>query len=57
MTIREYLNQMSDEDFAHWLCLQMWPDYCPDSPIGLVRYNAVRNYLKSELKEGEEWSK
>ena len=54
MTVREYLNQMSDEDFAHWLCLQMWPDYCPDSPIGLVRYNAVRNFLKSELKEGEE---
>lgn len=50
MTVREYLNQLSDEDFAHWLCKQIWEDYSPTSLIGMERFHVIRNFLKSELK-------
>ena len=40
---------MSDEEFAEWLCHQMWPDYEEDDVINVVRYNSVRNFLKMRI--------
>lgn len=53
MTVREHLNQMTDEEFADWLCTQMWADYQADDVINLIRYNQVRNFLKMEWKPKE----
>ena len=51
MTNREKLNSMTDEEFAEWLCKQIWSDYEADDVINVVRYNTVRNFLKLEYKE------
>lgn len=51
MTLREQLNAMSDEEFAEWLCKQMWIDYDSDDVINIIRYNQVRNFLKMEVEE------
>ena len=51
VTIRDKLNNMSDEEFAEWLCHQMWPDYEEDDVINVVRYNSVRNFLKMRIDE------
>lgn len=53
MTNREKLNSMTDEEFAEWLCKQLWSDYDADDVINVIRYNQVRNYLKMEWKETE----
>ena len=49
VTIRDKLNNMSDEEFAEWLCHQMWTDYEEDDVINVVRYNSVRNFLKMRI--------
>lgn len=51
MTNREKLNSMTDEDFADWICHQLWDDYGQDSMIDMFRYNTVRNFLKAEYEE------
>ena len=51
MTNRERLNTMTDEEYAEWLCHQLWPDYDADDVINVIRYNQVRNFLKMEYKE------
>ena len=51
MTNRERLNSLTDEDYAHWLCRQLWEDYDADDVINVIRYNQVRNFLKMEYKE------
>lgn len=48
MTNREKLNSMTDEEFAEWLCGQIFDSYQDDDPINVVRYHMVRNFLKSE---------
>lgn len=53
MTIREHLNGMTDEEFAEWLCKQLWPDYEADDVINVIRYNQTRNFLKMEYKGDE----
>lgn len=53
MTIRERLNSLTDEDYAHWLCHQLWEDYDADDVINVIRYNQVRNFLKMEYKEND----
>lgn len=50
MTNREKLNAMSDEEFADWLCKQIWEDYDADDVINVMRYNEVRNFLKMEVE-------
>ncbi len=50
MTNREKLNAMTDEEFAEWLCKQMWADYEEDDVINVIRYNQVRNFLKMEVE-------
>ena len=52
MTNREKLNSMTDEEFAEWLCGQIWPDYEADDVINVIRYNATCNFPKLEYKEG-----
>ena len=49
VTIRDKLNNMPDEEFAEWLCHQMWPDYKEDDVINVIRYNSVRNFLKMRI--------
>ena len=51
MTNREKLNSMTDDEFAEWLCKQMWPDYDADDVINVVRFNTARNFLKMEYTE------
>ena len=55
MTNREYLNALSDDDFAEWLCKQIWDDF--DAEGGMIRdlqrYHSIRNWLKMEAKEGD----
>ena len=51
MTNRERLARMSDEEFAEWLCRQLWADYDEADVINVIRYNQVRNFLKMEYKE------
>ena len=50
MTNREYLNALSDDDFAEWLCKQMYSYF--GKPIvtleDIERYHAVRNFLKAD---------
>ena len=56
MTNREKLNQMSDDEFADWLCDQLWwEDYRKDKNalINVTRFHVVRNFLKMEAKENE----
>lgn len=52
MTNREKLSKMSDEEFAEWLCKQMWTDYKGNNPTDIMRYHQVRNFLKAEAEEG-----
>ena len=53
MTNREKLNSMSDQEFAEWLCKQLWDNFDKSSFENLVRYNQVRNFLKMEYKDGD----
>lgn len=53
MTNRERLNSLTDEDYAHWLCHQLWTDYDANDVINVIRYNQVRNFLKMEYKEND----
>ena len=53
MTNREKLNSMTDEEFAEWLCKQMFEDYDADDVINVIRYHNVRNFLKMEYKPEE----
>ena len=55
MTNREYLNSLSDDDFAEWLCKQLWDGFELGSRfIDIMRFNEVRNFLKGEYKEEPE---
>lgn len=51
MTNREYLNTLSDDDFAEWLCGQIWEQYVGQGLMDSIRYNTVRNFLKMEHEE------
>ena len=51
MTNREHLNALSDDDFAEWLCRQIWEQYTGQGLTDSIRYNTVRNFLKLEYKE------
>lgn len=51
MTNREYLNALSDDDLAEWLCRQIWEQYTGQGLTDSIRYNTVRNFLKLEYKE------
>lgn len=51
MTNREKLNSMTDEEFASWLCVQLWDDYGTDPATDDFRYHAIRNFLKLETEE------
>ena len=51
MTNREILNHMTDDEFAEWLCKQIWSDYNTDDCLKLIRFHMVCNFLKMEHKE------
>lgn len=55
MTVREHLNRMDDDDFAEWLCHQMWGDYGSNregmTALNTMRFHSVRNFLKMEVGE------
>lgn len=55
MTNRERLNDMTDDDFAEWLCRQFWDDFDADGGMirDLQRYHSIRNWLKMEYAKGE----
>ncbi len=50
MTNREKLNAMTDEEFAEWLCQQVWDDYGRDPLLSAMRFNHIRNFLKREVE-------
>lgn len=58
MTNHEYLKQMSTDDFADWLCTQLWEDYHKGGSgmvegmiIDGIRYHQIRNFLLMEHRE------
>ena len=53
-TVRDTLNSMTDEQFAEWLCHQIFPDYDEDDVINVMRYQSVRNFLKMDIKQTKE---
>ena len=53
-TIRSKLNSMTDDEFAEWLCHQIFPDYDEDDVINVMRYQSVRNFLKMEIRAEDE---
>lgn len=55
MTNHEYLQQMPTDEFADWLCRQLWYDYdTRKTPnIDLQRLHCVRNFLLMEYEEEE----
>ena len=54
ITVRDKLNSMTDDEFAEWLCHQIFPDYEEDDVINVMRYQSVRNYLKMDIKQTKE---
>ena len=54
ITVRDKLNSMTDDEFAEWLCHQIFPDYDEDDVINVMRYQSVRNFLKMEIRQAEE---
>ena len=55
MTNHEYLKQMPTDEFADWLCKQMWSDYGKDredTGVDVVRFHQVRNFLLMENTKG-----
>ena len=53
-TVREKLNSMTDDEFAEWLCHQIFPDYDEDDVINVMRYQSVRNFLKMDIEQAKE---
>ena len=54
MTNHEYLRQMPIDDFADWLCRQLWNNYgqfAKRTNIDIQRYHSVRNFLLMEYEE------
>lgn len=54
MTNHEYLRQMPIDDFADWLCRQLWNNYDQfgkRTVIDTQRYHSVRNFLLMEYEE------
>ena len=63
MTNREYLESMSDDDLAEWLCKQIFGSdeegrvkYGEDPITDHIIYHQMRNFLKLEYHEGDEVS-
>ena len=57
MTNREWLNNMDDDEFADWLCEQMFPNYGVYGKthlLDMTRFHTVRNFLKMKHTEGKE---
>lgn len=50
MTNREYLDNLTDEDYAKWLSHQLWPELTQGELELTIRYNAILNFLKGEYK-------
>ena len=53
-TVRDTLNSMTDDEFAEWLCHQIFPDYGEDNAINDLRYKSVRNFLEMDIKQAKE---
>lgn len=54
ITVRDKLNSMTDDEFAEWLCHQIFPDYDEDDVINVMRYQSVRNFLKMDIEQAKE---
>lgn len=54
MTNHEYLKQMPTDEFADWLCKQMWADYRNRNEIAIdmVRFHQIRKFLLMENTKG-----
>lgn len=50
-TVRDTLNSMTDDEFADWLCHQIFPDYAEDNADNILRYKSVMNFLKMDIKQ------
>lgn len=55
MTNHEYLKQMPTDEFADWLCKQVWEDYRNRNEIAIdmVRFHQIRKFLLMEYKESK----
>jgi len=53
-TVRDTLNSMTDDEFADWLCHQIFPDYAEDNADNILRYKSVMNFLKMDIKQAKE---
>ena len=57
LTVRDKLNSMTDDEFAEWLCHQIFPNYDgndEDDIINVVRYKSVMRFLKMDIKQAKE---
>ena len=54
MTNREHLNQISDDEYAKFLYMQIYPD---DAYMDIIRYHTIRNFLKNEYTPQEKGKK
>lgn len=48
MTNLEHLQRLNVEEFAEWLCSQLWDGWTHKTVTDVIRYNAIRNYLMNE---------
>ena len=53
MTNGEHVRQLSDDDLAEWLCRQIFRDHGLNPLQDMVRYHAMRNFLKMDYKPEE----
>lgn len=48
MRLIDKIRQMDEDEFAEWLCKQMWRDYGEDPMLSAIRFHQVRNFLLME---------
>ncbi len=46
----DILRKMDEDEFAEWLCIQMWDDYREDLSLKAIRFHQVRNFLLMEVE-------
>ena len=51
MTHRDWLNSLSNEEFAEWLCRMKLGEYDPRMPFDKEMYNRILKALNSEVED------
>lgn len=50
MRLIDKIRQMDENEFAEWLCMQIWKEYGRDPMMSKIRFIHVRNFLLMEVE-------